>query len=448
MTALKLLRSLGVAVVLVALALAPAGASDQRPPQRTSGMTAAPDFELPAVQIRIAVDRALGEHAFLVIEAMRTSAEGEGAEFEAAAEALEENTTAIADLIAGVTRPEEAGAFGEQWRNHIAYLVDYARAVSDEDADAQNLAEEQLHTYSGDFSALLVEAFPALPADVVSDLVAEHVSQLEQVTSLGEGDYEEAFPAIRGTYAHMFAIGDGLTTGILSRLGPGIEGRDTAFSPALDMRLGLDRLLGEHTYLAATVMRANVEGGPHLDAAVEAINANSTELSDQIEAIYGGDAAAAFGDLWTQHIADYVSYVEATEAEDEDAQQAALDALATYRSEFSAFLAGANPYLDAGALESLLEVHTHHLIDQVSAYAGGDYAGAFTILREGYTQTADLAGGLAGAIADQFPQLFPDTALPSHSSVPTSLVEWIALGVVLVACLFALRSRRRVMFGT
>ena len=438
------LKPCGLAVAVFALGVAPALAAEGPPPGADSAPAGAPDFELPAVQIRIATDRALAEHAFLVIEAMRTSAEGAGAEFEAAADALEQNTVAIEGLIADVATPAEAEAFGEQWRNHIAYLVDYARAVADGDTDAQTLAEHQLHTYSTDFSALLVDAFPSLPDDVVEELVAEHVAQLEQVTRLAEGDYDEAFPGIRETYAHMFAIGDGLTTGFLSRLGPGVAGRDTAFSPALDMRLALDRLLGEHTYLAATVMRASVDGGPHLDAAVEAVDANSSDLAEQIAAIYGADAGAAFRTLWDRHIANYVDYVAATTDADEDAQQAALDALATYRSDFSAFLADANPHLDADALESLLEVHTDHLVDQVAAYAEGDYAVAFQMLRHGYAQTEELAAGLAGAIADQFPQLFPDTAA---TRAPAGLPRFVPVGLaaVLLATLVALRTRRRAM---
>ena len=168
---------------------------------------------------------------------------------------------------------------------------------------------------------------------MVEGLVEEHVSQLEQVTSLREGDYETAYAAIRETYAHMFAIGDGLTVGALTRLGPEVEGRDTAFSPAVDMRLTLDRLLGEHTYLAAIVMRADLEGGAHLQASVDALSANSAELADQIDAIYGTAAASAFSDLWTRHTSDYLDYVQATADGDDGRKQAALDGLAASRSQ-------------------------------------------------------------------------------------------------------------------
>lgn len=444
MTSRDWLRAVAMGLVLCAVGAAPVLAAGEPRFEDDAAVAAAPDFELPAVQIRIKTDRALAEHAFLVIEAMRTSAEGADDEFEAAAAALEENTVAIEDLVAEVATREEADAFGREWRNHIAYLVDYARAVSNGDTDAEELAGHQLHTYSSAFSSLLVDAFPSLPKDVVESLVAEHVAQLEEVTSLVEGDYETAFPAIRETYAHMFAIGDGLTTGFLTRLGPGTEGRETAFSPAMDMRLTLDRLFGEHTYLAATVMRATVDGGPHLDAAIDALNANSADLAEQIAKIYGEDAGVAFRTLWDRHIDNYLDYVTATTEGDQRGQEAALDALSAYRSDFSRFLADANPLLDAEALESLLAVHTNHLVDQVTAYAEDDYTSAFETLRHAYAQTEDLAAGLAGAIADQFPRLFPDTAATPSADGPVRL-EWVIVGAGLLAVAVALAVRRRAM---
>ena len=127
----SLLRPVVAAVALGGLVLAPVGAADGRPIGQEAELASAPNFELPAVQVRIATDRALAEHAFLVIEAMRTSADAAG-EFDAAVEALEANTTDIETLIGGVVSPDEAEQFGQRWRDHIAYLVDYARAVEEE----------------------------------------------------------------------------------------------------------------------------------------------------------------------------------------------------------------------------------------------------------------------------------------------------------------------------
>ncbi len=400
---MKLARTLIVAALFAAPAMSA--------PPRTA---AAPDYELPAVGVRIALDRILAEHAFLTIEAMRTGIAG-GGEFEVAAAVLEENTVELVDLVEVAYGAEAAGLFGEQWRNHLAYLVDYTRAVADDDDEARDLASSQLETYIEDFSALLTQANPGLPPDVVEGLIDEHVQQLEQIGSFADAGFAEAYPAIRETYAHMFMVGDGLALGIVDRFGDRFPGRNTAFSPALDLRITLDRLLGEHTYLAAIAMRAQLTDALDLGAARTALGDNSADLAEQIGEIYGDAAATAFDALWRSHTEFYLVYVAAVAADDDDAQDAALDGLRAYRFDFSSFLADANPFLDAGGLEELLETHTDHLVAQVAAYRDEDYVQAYGTLREAYAHTELLAGGLGGAIADQFPQQFSDTAMPFRS---------------------------------
>ncbi len=124
----------------------PVAARDESGEARPSKVQAAPDFELPAVQLRIGLDRVLAEHAFLTIEAMRTGI-AEGPEFDVAAEVLEENTVELLELVEAAYGSGAADAFGEQWRNHLAFLVDYTRAVADGDDDARDLASSQLQTY-------------------------------------------------------------------------------------------------------------------------------------------------------------------------------------------------------------------------------------------------------------------------------------------------------------
>jgi hypothetical protein len=409
-----------------------------RPPGRAA---TAPDFDLPAVNLRIELDRALGEHAFLSIEAMRRGIAG-GPEFDVAAAVLEENTVEVVELVRAAYGDDAGAAFAEQWRNHIGYLVDYTRAVADGDADARAVAASQLETYTADFSALLVAANPGLPAAVVEGLITEHVQQLEEIGNLANGGFVDAYPAIRHTYAHMFAVGDGLALGILQQFGDRFPGQATAYGPAVDLRVRLDRLLGEHTYLAATAMRARLTDADDLDAAVEALESNSEDLGAAIAEIYGDEARASFDTLWQRHTALYLEYVGAVAGNDTQTAEEALAGLGEYRSDFAKFLSDANPFLDADQLEGLLAAHTEHLVVQVEAYADGEYGSAYRALREAYAHTQSLAAGLAGAIANQFPQLFPDTALAAGPlSAP---IVPIALGLVsvLAALVASARGRR------
>jgi hypothetical protein len=415
-----------------------------RPPV---GGEAAPDFDLPAVRLRIELDRALGEHAFLSIEAMRRGIAG-GPEFEVAAEALEENTVEVVELIRAAYGDDAGDAFAEQWRNHIAYLVDYTRAVTAGDESAQAVAASQLDTYTADFSALLVAANPGLPADVVEGLITEHVQQLEAIGKFADGGFVDAYPDIRHTFGHMFSVGDALGIGILQQFGDRFPGQATAYSPAVDFRILLDRLLGEHTYLAAAAMRARLTDADDLDAAVHALGSNTQELGAAIGEIYGARARTAFDTLWQRHTALYLDYVGAVASDDAEGAEQALAGLRQYRSDFSEFLSDANPFLDADELEALLAAHTHHLVVQVEAYADGEYESAYDALREAYAHTESLAAGLAGAIADQFPRLFPDTALAADRSASPFLLIGLGLGLGSVIAALALSAQGRRSWGS
>lgn len=402
----------------------------------------APDFELPAVQLRLALDRTLGEHAFLSIEAMRTGIVG-GQEFEVVAEVLEANTADIVDLVEAAYGADAAGAFAGQWRNHIAYLVDYTRAVAEGDTDARVLASAQLEAYTNDFSAFLVAANPTLPPDVVQGLIQEHVQQLEQIGSFAREGFEDAYPSIRETYAHMFMVGDGLAVGITAGAPDKFQGRSTAFSPALNMRLSLDRLLGEHTYLAAFAMRAALTDAADFEASADALDGNSDDLVAQIAQIYGDDAGDAFGELWRSHTTLYLDYVEASANDNDAARMDALDGLREYQEDFSSFLAGANPFLDEAGLAALLRGHTGHLVSQVTQYLDGDYERAYRTLRQAYEHTESIAAGLGGAIADQFPLMFPDTAVPAPGSGPRLPLAALLLATAITVTISAAVARHR-----
>jgi len=368
-----------------------------------------PPADPPATQLRMAIDRVLAEHAFLIVQVMRTGLSG-GAEFTAAGDALDENTTELVAAIEGIYGEDAADAVDEQWRNHIAFIVDYARALDDNDTSAANLATSQLQEYVTDFSALLAGA-AQLPKAAVEGLINEHVEQLQQVASFEGAQFGRAYPAIRETYEHMFMIGDGLASGIVAQFPDRFTGRFSAFSRATDLRLDLNRLLGEHTELAALAMRASLTDAPDTAAASAALEENTAELQAAIATIYGEAAGTAFGTRWRNHTDLYLDYVAATKASNSTAQAAALRGLRSYRSSFTAFLVQANPLLSAATFEDLIAEHTDQLVAEADQFAEGDYAAAYATGRDAFHHSGVLGDYLAHAIADQFPDLFPDTAV-------------------------------------
>jgi hypothetical protein len=424
---------------LLALAAQPVLAGSVRERSRQSNLLAVPDFNTPAAKLRIAVNRVLAEHAFLLGEAMRAGLGG-GEGFEAAGAALEENTTELVGLIENVYGAAAGDQFGDLWRSHVAYLVDYTRALEGDDQAAQDLAEHQLHEYVTDFSAFLASANPNLPEGALRQLLNEHVEQLEAIGAYDAGNYDEAYPAVRRTYNHMFTIGDALSEAIALQFPERFAGKSLAYSPAGDLRLALDQLLGEHTVLAVTAMRAGVSEAADQLSARDALEVNTDSLAAAIGDIYGDAAGNVFADVWTIHTDAYLDYVASSLEEDAAGQQAALDDLAEYRAEFSQFLTDANPELSATALRDMLEHHTMQLVDQVDAFAAGDYERAYAVAREAFAHSFDLGDALALAIAAQFPDMFPDASMPASAGKGPWLLG--AGLVVLLASALALIRRR------
>ena len=110
-----------------------------------------------------------------------------------------------------------------------------------------------------------------------------------------------------------------------------------AASPAADLRVALDTLLGER----AARNRGHTEGSRRrqdFEAAAAALDANSVELSEAIGSVYGDEAAKQFLDgpsLWRDHIGFFVDYTVGVAKKDTAAQREAVDNLTGYSGAFS-----------------------------------------------------------------------------------------------------------------
>ena len=88
-----------------------------------------------------------------------------------------------------------------------------------------------------------------------------------------------------------------------------------ASSPkAVQLRLTLDQLLGEHAILAIQATQRGYAGGADFSAVAKQLDANSVALSKAIASVYGAAAGKQFLDgknLWRAHIKYFVDYTVA-----------------------------------------------------------------------------------------------------------------------------------------
>jgi hypothetical protein len=176
-----------------------------------------------------------------------------------------------------------------------------------------------------------------------------------------------------------------------------------ASAKAVQLRITLNELLGEHAILAIQATQRGLVGGKDFPAVAKQLDANSVALSQAIASVYGAAAGKQFlngKNLWRDHIKDFVAYTVATAKHDSAGQKKAVANLMTYIQVQAAFFAKATG-LPQQTLANDLTAHVLQLKGQLDAYAAGNYAQAYALTNGAYEHMGMTADLLAGAIAKQ-----------------------------------------------
>lgn len=171
-----------------------------------------------AADLRVALNKLLGEHVILAADATGAALGGRTAEFQAAAGALDANSQDIAGAVGSIYGAPAGEAFLPLWRKHIGFVVDYTQGVAKKDKAAQDQAVNNLLGYANDFGAFINSASPALPKEAVAELVKTHAVTLKNVIDAqAAGDQQKAYTTLRTAYGHMAHISDALAEAIVQQ---------------------------------------------------------------------------------------------------------------------------------------------------------------------------------------------------------------------------------------
>jgi hypothetical protein len=170
--------------------------------------------------------------------------------------------------------------------------------------------------------------------------------------------------------------------------------------PAPELALQLQALLGQHSVLAADMMRGRLRGDEDfIQAANAALGKNTAALAQLVESLYGEQAASQFSSLWTRHVQALFNYARGLVDDDASARDEARTTLIAYERDLAGFFADASQgRLPRAAAEAALRMHVDHLLQQADAYAARDYRRADRIYREAYAHTFGLGKTLAAAL--------------------------------------------------
>jgi hypothetical protein len=169
---------------------------------------------------------------------------------------------------------------------------------------------------------------------------------------------------------------------------------------ASDLRVKLEQLLGQHAFLTVRLTRARLHGdGDLAQSADAALSKNTGDLGELIGSVYGAEAAEKFEQMWFGHVTYLFNYARGVADKDEAAKSQARRQLDDYTTNLSQFLeAATNKAAPASVVAPELRMHVDQLLQQVDAYARGDYVRAFALERESYAHMFPLGKTLAAAI--------------------------------------------------
>jgi hypothetical protein len=201
--------------------------------------------------------------------------------------------------------------------------------------------------------------------------------------------------------------------------------------PAADLRLAVEEILGEHTWLAIDSSLAAADGSADVDAVLAAVTENTTSLTTAIGVVYGPVGAGAVDELWVMHTQFFLDWAVARAAGDETGTAQAERRLRDYEADFASLLDTATGgQVPAEAAEQLLAEHVRQVLAVLDARIA-DRADTVAPTHEAYAYARVVGSALAGGFHAQQPEAFPgdldDPATEARSALAADLGEWALL---------------------
>lgn len=423
-----------LAPVLGAALLVPgmgtAAFADELPPTETTG-----------VELRATLDSLLSEHYALAVDSMMKIYDGDEAA-DASMAALEANAADMEPVIASVYGEEGGAAFVEIFDKHNMGTDDYAAAVKAGDEAMQEEALVEIQSFVDDMGAFLGTATEGnLPEDGATAALREHEDFVQETFDLYvEGDYEAAYTSYLEGFTQIFGAGSAISGAISAQFPDQFSDPNT---PAGDFRSTVNRIAAEHFALAQLSMTKGYNGSEDFDFADWAQDQNTEEFRAALSSVYGEEASSQFVELWNnEHISVQGDLATAAAADDQPAVEEATTMLtSTFATDLGTFLNSATE--DRMPLDETIagvEAHETSVVDAFQQYVSGDYAASYESYRAGYAIMFDIGKGLSGAIVDQFPENFentapekmPATGLGGTADQSNTMILWITLSMMIL----------------
>jgi hypothetical protein len=171
--------------------------------------TAAAALDTPQWSLRSELGRLLGEHAALVVAAMRAGV-ANTKDFAATGTAMNGNTRDLADAVDSLFGAAAAQRFQSQWAEHVEALMAYTAGVVVQDDGQRQAALRELDTYARELADFLATATGnrLAAADLAKAFLMHDQMLVRQVDVFAAHDYTTAHDLAYSAYQQMFDLAD------------------------------------------------------------------------------------------------------------------------------------------------------------------------------------------------------------------------------------------------
>jgi hypothetical protein len=340
---------------------------------------------------RLRLERALGHHAMLVIDAMRAAAD-DTARQGLARRSVRRNTTELGESAAEALDVDDA--FADAWTQRVDALLALAAGEGADDDDLTAAHEE----YGAAISEALGDRLPA--ADAAAQLAELDDALTTQVEAYRDGTLPAAYTAQREAYSTAVRLGQQLVRAA--------GATPEATSGAVELRSALQQLLGEHAALIAITTRHAARGSDQTAQAGAALAGNSEDLTAALLSIYDERAAVRFDEAWRDAIAASVdAAVAASELDERGRRRARRQSDAAVDLVADAVVAMTEDSIERREVAQRFTRHFRLLHRHGTQVANGRWQRAYRQADRVHASGAALGAWLAEVIAEQRADEFP-----------------------------------------
>jgi hypothetical protein len=282
-----------------------------------------------AADLRAHLDLLLSEQVMIVAKES-AAAVNHSDEYAAYTTLLATNSSALSALIASAFGNTSAAQFAQLWDSQNSYLVDYAiGVVTHNDLKSVSAISALTDSFAPAF-AQVVNAMSRLPLDQVAVLMRQQIQDDKAfIDDVFAGSYSDYYAHLDSAYMQTTHFGDALAAQIAVRFADKFPG--DAFTNSVSVRVSLNNLLQEHSYLVTMATDATIAGRTtEASSASPALHLNADRLASIFAQVMGGATSAPFRNLWTARTTALLGYANGDVA----AGSALTD---TFSSKFASF---------------------------------------------------------------------------------------------------------------